>query len=490
MEGTTGSIVATTGVGTNPGGATYDDRNEEFVVAVSGSDDLSWIDPVGGRLVGTTAVGSDPVAVVFDNSTGNLYVANFDSNNVSVVDGLSGRVLGSIPVGTGPDALAFSSANGEIYVANYYSNTVTAIDAATGAVVVSVPVGYGPDGLAFDPANAGVYVADEGANELSVIRGATDKVTGSIPVGSGPSGLAFVPSDADVYVANSLSDNVSAVDGATDEVVGSLAVGSEPEALAFDPATHDLYVADEGSGSVSILLPGPPIRRSYPVTFEEAGLPAGTAWSVRVNATTNGSRTSTIGFSETNGTGYAYSLVLTDGAVAGYAPSPASGTFNVTGAPVATTIRFAGYPLWFNETGLPESAPGLNWSVTLTGTGVSSGEVSNRSAASSVGFRVPADYSGEFSVGSPPGWAVNRSVGAASMSTPGAPVVVTLQFVRTPSAAASFLGLPGVEGYGLLGGIGLAVFAAVVVAVCRRSRAATPPGSSVGPTTDPDRTSR
>ncbi len=100
---------------------------------------------------------------------------------------------------------------------------------------------------------------------------------------------------------------------------------------------------------------------TYSVTFTESELPANTIWYVNLsNGQSFSSTTSTITFNEPNGT-YTYTVATGDKE---YAPSPASGTFIVIGAPVSESITFAlfTYKVIFTEGGL---ASGTNWSVTL-----------------------------------------------------------------------------------------------------------------------------
>ncbi|MGA8302374.1 MAG: alkaline phosphatase family protein [Thermoplasmata archaeon] len=103
---------------------------------------------------------------------------------------------------------------------------------------------------------------------------------------------------------------------------------------------------------------------SYSVTFTESGLPSGTNWSATLNGVVENSTTSTISFTEPNGT-YAY----TAGAVTGYSPSPASGSVSVSGLPVGVSISYSPegvetYAVTLKETGLPS---GTSWSAKLAG---------------------------------------------------------------------------------------------------------------------------
>ncbi|MGC8515728.1 MAG: ABC transporter substrate-binding protein [Thermoplasmata archaeon] len=99
---------------------------------------------------------------------------------------------------------------------------------------------------------------------------------------------------------------------------------------------------------------------SYPVTFSESGLPAGTSWSVTVNGTVITTTSSTAAIREVNGT-YTYTI----SPVAGYSLTTSySGTFQVNGAPVTENLIFKQvvYTVTVTETGLPS---GSNWFVLL-----------------------------------------------------------------------------------------------------------------------------
>jgi thermopsin len=73
-----------------------------------------------------------------------------------------------------------------------------------------------------------------------------------------------------------------------------------------------------------------PVTPAYLVTFTETGLPAGTSWSVSLNGTTSSSTSSSITFTERNGT-YAYLISVP----AGYSTSPTSGSILVSGTTTA-----------------------------------------------------------------------------------------------------------------------------------------------------------
>ena len=77
------------------------------------------------------------------------------------------------------------------------------------------------------------------------------------------------------------------------------------------------------------------ILLEYNVTFTETGLSSGTLWSVILNSTTESSTTSTIVFSEFNGT-YSYTIA----SVSGYTVYASSGNITLNGKNIAQSVTF------------------------------------------------------------------------------------------------------------------------------------------------------
>ena len=108
-----------------------------------------------------------------------------------------------------------------------------------------------------------------------------------------------------------------------------------------------------------------PVSTEYLVTFTESGLPSGTSWSITLGTSTASSVSSTIVFSEPNGT-----YPFTVGSVMGYTSSPPSGSLTVNGVAQTIPITFTKsgpgttYAVTFSESGLPS---GTIWAVTLNG---------------------------------------------------------------------------------------------------------------------------
>lgn len=157
----------------------------------------------------------------------------------------------------------------------------------------------------------------------------------------------------------------------------------------------------------------------YLVSFDESGLPSGTAWWVQVGSHNLSGTSSVLSASFVNGT-YSFSI----GPVTGYTVTPSTGSIQVAGAPVVQNIVFAPipkYPIWFNETGLPD---GTSWSVTLNGT------VLTGSTPSIAATRVNGTY--VFTVAPVAGYTVDPSSG--SVTVQGGPASQSIVYTVIPPA--------------------------------------------------------
>ncbi len=247
----------------------------------------------------------------------------------------------------------------------------------------------------------------------------------------------------------------------------SIAFSELNGSYAYSVASIDGYVPSPSSGT--IVVSGGPVSTSivfstapaarYAVTFSETGLTPGVTWSVGFASMENSSASAAIGFEVVNGT-YSFSL----GSVAGYTARPGTGSLTVSGMPISQSIVFTPLPrgeysVVFTESGLPS---GTRWTVTLNGT-------ANSSAITTIGF-VIRNGSYAFTVAAVSGYTVAPSAGDANVT--GKSVSIAVTFSPTSSSSPSsptFLGLPALEGYALLGAI-ILVILAVILAVAMRGR--------------------
>ena len=376
-------VVANISVGLEPAGVAWDSQTNRIFVTDHGSNEVSVISPVTNAVIATIAVDSQPLGLAVDNGTDTLYVANEGSSDVSVLSAKNTSLLASIPIAGfafAPDlqGVAYDSSHQIVWVTA--GRTVVAIDPKVQRAVDEV--NYDPSGVAFDPANGNVCVTNSanvtfgcfifGSTALSPDQNVTFSETG-LPSGAIWSvSLTGTLSGATTAQTSNRSSMVFGVDSHFGYYNYTFAV-SKVSGYAPTPGTG--YDRATYSSSVNItFLP----NGLYFLTFSESGLPYGTGWSATVSGILSNSTSSSIRFTEPNGT---YNFTI--GPVPGWTASLTSGTvaINGTGAniPVVWT-RVGLFLVIFSETGLPN---GTTWGFAISGGPTFS------TAASSISFTEP-----------------------------------------------------------------------------------------------------
>jgi hypothetical protein len=166
---------------------------------------------------------------------------------------------------------------------------------------------------------------------------------------------------------------------------------------------------------------------TYPVVFTESGLPSGSEWSVTLNGDLHTSTSSSIDFSEVNGT-YSYTVQPP----AGYLAASGNGSVVVSGAPVAQPVAFTpkSSPVFvttFIGAGLPV---GAQWSVALNGT--------NRTTTSTTIAFWEENGTYAFITGSVPGYLPIPTSGSIGVNGSAVDVYLTYLPVPTNSTVSNY----------------------------------------------------
>ena len=198
---------------------------------------------------------------------------------------------------------------------------------------------------------------------------------------------------------------------------------------SYTVGIHQGYVSSPYSSSVTVSGSAVSVSvtftvKTYSVTFTESGLPTGATWNVTLNGAKSSSATSSISFSEPNGT-YSYTV----GIYQGYSASPYSSSVTVNGASQTVSITFTQvkYSVTFTETGLPS---GTEWYANITGQSALS------STTTTITTSLP-NGSYTYSIGTPDkiysakGGSFIVDGSSVSVSVSFAPVVYSITFTQT-----------------------------------------------------------
>ena len=229
--------------------------------------------------------------------------------------------------------------------------------------------GQNPD-ITFTVPNGGyafsVYSGVDTASPSSgtvMISGSAKTVTISI---TAPSPTYYIVTFSESSLPAGTSWSVD-LNGYTQTSTTSSVSFSETNGLYAFSVSSAGYSAAPASGSITV-YGGPYSQfvsfsstsvKYYIFTLSETGLPSGTEWAATVGGTLQTSTTSSVSFSETNGT-YTFGI----SAMSGYSITPISGSVTINGANVARSVTFTQlkYSVTFTEDGLPA---GTMWSVSI-----------------------------------------------------------------------------------------------------------------------------
>jgi YVTN family beta-propeller protein len=460
IRGTT--VVGSVNVGTTPDSVTYDSANGDVYVVNGASDNVSVIN--GTKLIRSVAVGATPLYADFDSANSLVYVVNRDSGTVTAINGT--KAAETVTVGASPYFPVYDSGNGLLYVPNDGSETVTAI--VTGAVVTFTEQGL-PTGSGWW---VNVSIASTGySNATTLWLGAPNgtfsyfastndrnytSTVGSFTVDLGVSLLSetvpfplrtfpvsFVATGLPTRTSWSVTVGNATFTSLTSTIVCPEANGSYTYVLGIVAG----WTPSNATGAFTV--DGAPVSErvewrsvTYPVTFAESTLPAGTGWWVNVTGNISGySVTTSLTVQAPNGT-LGYLVATSDKSYA----SPA-GNLVVGGQPVVLELPFylVTFEVTFAAVGLPA---GHRWSVGLYTT--------QQATSSSVdSFREP-NGTYPFDVQLVPGYTVTPSSGTVVVD--GASITRTINFsaAAPPTYAVSFSsrGLPGGTSWSvILGGL-------------------------------------
>jgi len=342
------------------------------------------------------------------NGNGNLaYVTSGNNNTVDVLNLTSKSLISRyyLPINSNPIGIYFSSGDQLIYVADNDNNSISLINIANNSIR-TFPIGIYPMSISMADLYP-VYFEESGLpsgttwsvtlNSINITSN-NSQIKFLEPNGSYTFSIGIVPGykpDQDHGIISVTGNTVSVtilwtrvmyqisflesglpsgtqwiitLNNTSKSSVSNLINFIEPNGTySFFIGTIPGYRAPYNTGK--IVVDGRNVSRNiswtvntYSISFVESGLKAGTQWFVILNGISHSSNTTTISFSEPNGS-YSYNI----GKINGYTLTSYYGNISVNGTNVKVPISWSPilYNIYFNETGLPA---GESWSVTLNGT--------------------------------------------------------------------------------------------------------------------------
>ena len=367
---TTGTTAITGNIGVSPAGSTY---ITGFSQTLSSTGQYATSTMVSGKIYAATY--SSPTPSDLTTAVGDMQTAYTNA---------AGRVNpGYVNLGAG-------NINGMTLVPGLYkwgtgvyiSTSITLTGNASSVWIFQIS-----GGLTFG--NGAHIILKGGAEPQNIFW----QVASGASIGTGASFYGIIMSQTDITIAT-----------------GSTMTGP---ALAQSAVTLEADTISAPSSLLNVT------QKNFDVTFTEIGLSTGTPWNVTLSGELLKSTTSTIIFTEPNGT---YSYMVSSNTTDSIQPS--TGTVSVNGEHAYQAVMFSPatqktYSVAFTETGLPS---GMQWGVFMDG-------AMTTSVSSDISFALPnGTYS--YTIESPANYGASPHSGSVVVSGKSANVSVTFTLMK------------------------------------------------------------
>jgi YVTN family beta-propeller protein len=364
-----GTLLGSFPVGAYPDGITLDPNNQELYVLSSSDDRVNVSSAIMLQYATNVSVGDNPCALSYDPANGLVYVANTGDNDLSAIDPSTNTVLGTLAVGLAPGGLGGLAPDGplgSLYVSNWLSGSLSVV--ATGSAAAAVEFGETglPVGSLWTVTLNGSVASTTGSDITFDVANGTFAYTVI-----GPDGYAPHPASGTVSAAGkslivpvlfwlnstpvyAISFSATGLPYGTSwgVTVGSAHGASSSEDITFfEPNGSYRYSLDPtpgytGTGPEGIVVSGASLAVeiqfgpfSYPVAFNETGLPPGTVWGVLLGTSRFQAANVKLIANVPNG-----SFQITLESPAGYTGYASESSVQIDGAGSNVTVQFVATP--------------------------------------------------------------------------------------------------------------------------------------------------
>jgi len=230
-------------MGRAPWGLALDPVQYRLYAAISGEDEVRVFDAAAGGELGRIRLqpGDGPREVVLSPDRRTLLVANSGSNTVSFVDPASLLETARVQVGEAPTALLVDRAGNRAYVFNARSSFVSVVDLARRAAVGSIATDYAPLRGAINRAGTRLYVVSQGSPYMTAYSLPDQAQAGRVYVGLGTLAVKVDPASDLLYVAQGGSHRLALFDPFSLMPIDFVDLPGDASYLAIDDAENTMF---------------------------------------------------------------------------------------------------------------------------------------------------------------------------------------------------------------------------------------------------------
>ncbi len=232
--------------GREPMGMALDQRLQRVYVALSGDDAIEVIDVTAGSIVDRMrlSTGDRPWELALTPDGKHLLSVNSGSNSISFIDPVSLFEISRVNVGNGPHSILIDQNGRRAYVFNNLSSTISVIDIPNHAVITTVSTDPGPIRGQFNRRGDRLYVIHELSSYLTVIDPASLTTLRRFSVRIGMKSIKVDLRTDFVYLARKVDPMVEVYDPLSFVPVDYIRAGAGVNYMAIDGDENNLYMVN------------------------------------------------------------------------------------------------------------------------------------------------------------------------------------------------------------------------------------------------------
>ncbi|SNB47144.1 YncE family protein [Geobacter sp. DSM 9736] len=248
-------VARVIGTGRAPAGIAIDQLQRKAYVAVSGDDAVEVIDTNTNEVISRIRLhpGDAPREIALASDGRILITVNSGSNTVSFLDPLSQTEAARVNVGNRPSTLVMDREGRKIYVFNTLSNSISVIDVATRLVSATIPTESGPMRGQFNRKGDRLVVSHSMSPYLLVINPASFSAEKRVYAGMGIAALKINPSTDFIYAGYRIGGKTEIFDSYSYIPVDSIPAEEGISYLTIDGDENNLVGVRLGSATVQLV---------------------------------------------------------------------------------------------------------------------------------------------------------------------------------------------------------------------------------------------
>ncbi len=245
------SVIVT---GRGPAGMALDPTRRRAYVALTGDDTIEYIDVAAGEVFDRIRLntGDRPQEIVLTPDGKMLLSANTGSNTVSFIDPISLLEISRINVGKSPNSIVLDRTGRRAFVFNTLSSTISVLDLPNKALITTISTDPGPLRGQLNRRGDRLYVIHELTSYLTAIDPNSLSVVGRFKVRMGMNSIKVDTNTDLIYLGRKSDTVVEAYNPFSFVPVDYVKTGGGTNYMTIDGEVNNLYLVNAESKNLMV----------------------------------------------------------------------------------------------------------------------------------------------------------------------------------------------------------------------------------------------